>query len=79
MPSGGGSATVTVTGSQAAIQYTFYTIFNFQPNSLPASNFTSTNSGNNLSISATGTAGSEHTVQTYIETLSTMNGMVLQE
>ena len=68
MPSGGGSATVTVTGSQAAIQYTFYTIFSFSPNSLPASNFTSTDSGSNLSIAKTGVAGSTHTVQTYIET-----------
>lgn len=68
MPSGGGSATVTVTGSQAAKQYTFYTIFSFSPNSLPASNFTSTDSASNLSISATGAAGSTHTVQTYIET-----------
>ena len=68
MPSGGGSATVTVTGSQAAVQYTFNTTFTFEPNSLPASNFTSTDNANDLSIATTGAAGSTHTVQTYIET-----------
>ena len=68
MPSGGGSATVTVTGSQAAVQYTFNTTFSFEPNSLPASNFTSTDNANDLSIATTGAAGSTHTVQTYIET-----------
>lgn len=68
MPQGGGSALVTVTGSQAAIQYTFNTTFSFEPNSLPASNFTSTNNANDLSISTTGAAGTTHTIQTYIET-----------
>jgi len=68
MPQGGGSAVVTVTGSQAAKQYTFNTIFAFSPNSLPASNFTSTDSGANLSIPTTAAAGTTHTIQTYIET-----------
>lgn len=68
MPSGGGSATVTVTGSQAAVQYTFNTTFTFEPNSLPASNFTSTDNANDLSISVTGAAGSTTIVSTYIET-----------
>ena len=68
MPSGGGSATVTVTGSQAAVQYTFNTTFTFEPNSLPASNFTSTDNANDLSIAVTGAAGSTTIVSTYIET-----------
>ena len=68
MPQGGGSATVTVTGSQAPKTYTFNTIFSFSPNSLPASNFTSTDSVSNLSIPTTAAAGTTHTIQTYIET-----------
>ena len=69
MPSGGGSATVTVTGSQAAVQYTLNVTWSMaDSNTTPACTFTNNNNSSTYSQTFTGAVGTQYTAEAQIET-----------
>ena len=66
MPDGGGSAIVTVLGSQSSVQYSYTTTFSLAGST--GTNFTNNNSSQFYNVVTTGSAGDQFTIEAQVET-----------